>query len=197
MEIMIKNKPLNERNLSVPNMLLLKRQTFIKMNLDLCLMVCLFAENLNNRSEEEEKRFPNDNSKVKCFHVRSMNRLTSIFSSGNSQEITAFYSCKTIQRRNQFCPKVNLIHDDGTQTVGHAIDNVNDMLSAETTDKNDNMIIINVPEPKWNIELRDYQCEDAFLANGFKVTLFEPIVMRFKRNYCISNYWITSNRCGK
>ena len=67
MEIMIKNKPLNERNLSVPNMLLLKRQTFIKMNLDLCLMASLFCEYLNQIFEEEEKRFHNDNSKVEHF----------------------------------------------------------------------------------------------------------------------------------
>ena len=59
------------------------------------------------------------------------------------------------------------------------------------------MITINVPEPKWNIELREYQYEDAFSANGFKVTLFESISMRFKRNDCVSNFWIVSNRCGK
>ena len=59
------------------------------------------------------------------------------------------------------------------------------------------MITINVPEPKWNIELRDYQHEDTFLAKSFKVTLFEPIFLRSKRNDCIINFWIISNRCAK
>ena len=56
----------------MPNRLPLMRQTFIKMNIDLCLMGCLFGENLNNVFEEEEKRFPNDNSKVK--HLRAFKK---------------------------------------------------------------------------------------------------------------------------
>ena len=71
-----------------------------------------------------------------------------------------------------------MLHDDETQAVGYVMDNVNDMLSAKVTDENDNVITINVPEPKWNIELRCYQHEDSFSANDFKATLFEPIVMR-------------------
>ena len=159
-------------------------------------MACLFGKHLNSRFEEEGKRFYNDNSKVKCFYVSSRNRITSIFSCGNSQDITAFCSHKPIQRRHQFCPKVKLLHD-GTQTVGYVMDDVNGMLSAETTDENDNTITINVPTPKWNVELRDCPCEDVFPANGFKVALFETIIMRFKRNDCISNFWIMSNHCRK
>ena len=37
------------------------------MNLDLCLMACVFGENLNKRFKEEEKRFSNEGSKVKFF----------------------------------------------------------------------------------------------------------------------------------
>ena len=77
------------------------------------------------------------------------------------------------------------------------MNNVNGVLSAEITDENDNAITIKVPEPRWNAELRDYQHNDELQDNGFKVTLFETIVLRFKRNDCISNFWIMSNRCGK
>ena len=49
----------------------------------------------------------------------------------------------------------------------------------------------------WNEEIKDYEHEDNFLPNGYKVTLFEPIILRFKRNDCISNFWLASNRCTK
>ena len=35
-----RKKPLNERHVSVPNRLTLKRQAFVNMNLDLCLIAC-------------------------------------------------------------------------------------------------------------------------------------------------------------
>ena len=133
---------------------------------------------------------------MKCFHLLSRNRVTSMFSSGDAQDIAAIHSHKTIQRRHQFCPKINLLNIDGTQNAGRAMSNVNGMLSAETTDENDNTITINVPTPKWNVELRDYQHDNEFQDNGFKVTLFELIALRFKRNDCVSNFWITRNRCG-
>ena len=94
---------------------------------------------------------------MKHFHACSRNKITSIFSSVNSKDISAFSSCKTVQRRHWFCPKVNFLHDDGTQTAGCTMDDMNDALSAERMDENDNAIVIHAPEPKWNIALRD--CE--------------------------------------
>ena len=88
---------------------------------------------------------------MKCFHL-----LSRTFSSGNPQGIAAIFSCKAIQRRHQFCPKINLLNDYGTQTAGRVMNDVNCMLSTEVTNENDNAIAINVPEPKWNVELRDY-----------------------------------------
>ena len=46
---------MNEMHVSTPNRLMLKMQTFVKMNLDLCLMACLLGEILNERFEEDEK----------------------------------------------------------------------------------------------------------------------------------------------
>ena len=85
-----------------------------------------------------------------------------MLSSGNGQDIAAIHACKMMQRRHQFCPKINSINNDGTQTTKHVMSNVNDVLSAETTDENDNMITIKMPEPRWNAELRDYQHDDEF-----------------------------------
>ena len=50
-----------------------------------------------------------------------------------------------------FCPKANLLPDDGTQNIGHSMDNIDDILSVEIMDENDNSITINVPERKWNM----------------------------------------------
>ena len=66
--------------------------------------------------------FQSEDSKVKHLHVFSRNRIKYFFSSGNSRDITASCTFKTIQRKHQFAAKVNLWHYDGTtyaQTVGH------------------------------------------------------------------------------
>ena len=150
-------------------------------------MACLFGEHLNERFEEEEKRFYNDESKVNYFHTCSRNIVRSIFSSSNNEDII-FFLHKTIQRTHHFCLKVNLSRDNGTKIVGYAMYNVNNMLSAKIIHENNNLNTIDVPGPEYDIEIKDYQCEDLFSANGFKVTLFEPIVTRFKRTDCIMNF---------
>lgn len=104
----------------------------------------------------------NKDRKVKYYHVHWRNRVTTMFSSGNSKDITTSYSHKNIHWRHWFYPKVNLVHNDGTQTAGYVIDNSNDILSVEITDDNDNIIAINTPALRWNIELRDYEHEDVF-----------------------------------
>ena len=87
-----------------------------------------------------------------------------------------------------FCLKVIFLHDDGTKAAGYAMDSVNNMSSAEIVDEHGNMSTIDVPEHAQDIEIKCYQYEDTFLANDFKVTLFEPIVTRFKRTDCIMNF---------
>ena len=48
------NAPPNERHVSAPNRLLLKRHAVLKMSLHLCLIACIFGVNLNEIFEEEE-----------------------------------------------------------------------------------------------------------------------------------------------
>ena len=45
--------------------------------------------------------------------------------------------------------------------------------------------------------MKDYEHNNNFLPNSHEVTLFEPIILRFKRNDCVSNFWLMSNRCTK
>ena len=100
---------------------------------------------------------------------------------GDSQIATAFCSCKTIQRRHKFCLKVNFLCSDRKGIAGCVVDNANGMLSSGATDENEIMTTVDALEGKWNIESRDYQHEDAFVANGFRFTLLELIVIRFKK----------------
>ena len=71
-----------------------------------------------------------------------------LFSAVVTIKISQLFSYKTAQRTHHFCPKVNLLHDDGTKVVECAMENVINMLSAETIDGNDNIDTIHVPEPK-------------------------------------------------
>ena len=166
------------------------------MNLDLCLMAYMFGENLNKIFEEEEKRFSNEGSKVK-FSRKLKENNDACIQQWQQQRHHRIMFLQNYSKEVSIFPKVNLLHNDGTQTVGYIIDYANDTLNAEVTDDNDNVLAIDVPAPKWNNELNDYECEDRFTSNGYKLTLFEPIVMRFKRNNCVSNFWIISNRCAK
>ena len=167
------------------------------MNFDLSLMAYMFREKLNRRFVNAEKRFSNDESKIKFFHINSRSRIKYIFSSGNSLDITACFIYKTIEWHYQFYSKVNLENEEGKETIRYALYNKNNILKVEITNKNDSIVEIDIPAPIWNEEIKDYEYEDNFLPNGYKVTLFEPIILRFKRNDCISNFWLISNRCTK
>ena len=57
----------------MPNKLLIKRQTVMKMILDLSLIACVFSENLNRRFEKEERLFRNDKARLSfSMHIRGI-----------------------------------------------------------------------------------------------------------------------------
>ena len=145
-----RNAPPAAKCLSAPNKLLMKRQTVIKINLDLSLMAHVFGEKLNRRFANAEKRFSNDESKIKFFHMRSRSRMKCVFSSGNSLDIAACFTCKTIEQCDQFYPKVNLENEEEKETVGYVLYDDNNMLKVEITNENDSIVDIDIPAPIWN-----------------------------------------------
>ena len=82
----------------MPNKVKLKKLTFLKLNLGMCLITYLFGEDLDQRFEEEERSFHNRHNKVNFFHMCSKNKLNSILRSGSSRNIGKKCTCKAIQR---------------------------------------------------------------------------------------------------
>ena len=87
-----------------------------------------------------------------------------MFSSGNSLDIAACFTHKTIKRHHQHYPKVNLENEDGKQTVRYVLDYANKTLNMEITDENNNIIDINVLAPTWKEEQMDYEYDNNFFA---------------------------------
>ena len=148
----------------------------MKMNFDLSLMARTHSEKLNRRFANAEKRFSNNESKIKFFHINLRSKMKYIFSSGNSLDITARFTCKTIERYHQFYSKINIENEERKQTISYALYDENNILKAEMTNLNNSIAQIDIPAPIQNEEIKDYEYEDNFLPNGYKVTLFEPII---------------------
>ena len=70
-------------------------------------------------------------------------------------------------------------------------------MHAEVMAKNDHIIIISVPEPQLYDESKWYVHDNPYSLHGYKITLFEHIVVRLNKTYCSSNFWFVGNYCTK
>ena len=78
-----------DRFISLPNKIKLKKQTLMQMSMDLSLMIHLFGESTYYRFELSK-----ENNAVKLCHTCSKNRINFIFDTSASESITAFHNCK-------------------------------------------------------------------------------------------------------
>ena len=73
----------------------IKKQTIIRMTMDLSLMTCLFRASFERRFDQEEKRYEKEVS-IKFYHACSRNRLKFLFSKNSNEIISPSHTCRTI-----------------------------------------------------------------------------------------------------
>ena len=123
-----KNKD-GARIICLPNKVIIKEQTIIKMNLDLSLIACVFGHSFDQMLNDEEKTHEKE-SNAKIYHIFSRNRLAFFNTNGNAG-MTKSHTCKTIPRFHEFVAKSRLADADGCQAIGCAVSNSDAMLNVE------------------------------------------------------------------
>ena len=144
-----------------------------------------------------EERQHKTKAKENHYHLCSRNRLRCVFSTNNNDVITTTCAHETIHRFNECVLKILLIYEYGTQAIGHAVDNTNNILHTQVIDIEDNADVVQITAPKWNGDLKCYTHDDDFNSFGHELLCFELIVLRFNANDWLNTFWFFSNMCSK
>ena len=188
-----------DRYSSLPHKVKMKRQIFIKMNLDLSLMFYLFGADLTSTFTESERTFILEkNPNVKIFHIKSLRRINDIFSTSTSDCICSNYTYKTTERWHYCAAKVSMLAmNSKKEKIGYVIDEENDELIVEYSDENDVIFTTRITSPEWDAECKEYIYKEEYSCEGVRIILFEPIVLRFSLTDPRANFWFFSNRYTK
>ena len=83
------------------------------------------------------------------------------------------------------------------QKHGHTVGESDDILVVECQDGNNAVIAMQIRAPEWDMNEKMHNCSTELLANGDRLALFEPIVLKFHLTDPRTNFWFFSNRCAK
>ena len=177
----------------LPNKILIKKQTILKLNLDLSLISYLFRKNLNQRFNKDEKQHKNKDSNVKYFYIYSRNRLSYLFSTDGNSSITTTYTYKTIPYFYEFFAKVYLVDRDENQSIRYVVDENENTLIIEIINDDDDIESITISVPFWDGDTKEYVYSNGFNSKGYRLVYFEPIILRFNKKDALTNFWFFAN----
>ena len=83
------------------------------------------------------------------------------------------------------------------EKIGCVIDEENDDFIVEYSDANDAMFVARTTAPEWDVAAKEYVCTEEHSSQGFRLVLFEPIVLRFNLTDPRANFLFFSNRHAK
>jgi len=149
---------------------------------------------------EDEKTFDEDYiGKVKIFHVKSHCWLQELLCTGTGTCIGSYFGYKIKPRWHYSAGKVNLVpNNSNNEIAGYVVDEQpNNMLIVEIKNDMDSIQTIAIECPPFDINNKVYIYKNDSTLSGYRIVLFEPIILRFNMYDCRNNFWFFSNRYTK